>query len=160
MPITPNLARDYTLSVSSAGSTFTTVSGVANLKISTSKKDTDITTYDNNGINVKLPVSFDGEMVAEIIEQYDTGTTPYVQDAGQKIILAADAQLGFSSRLYWRLVSKNPTLHSGAINGTGFVMIDENGGGGNDDVEMIKVKFTFDARPVGSGEFVNKHGSQ
>lgn len=158
--VSPNLARNWEFQVSTTGSVYTTVSGVQNLKVTTSKDTADITTFDTEGVNVNLPVAFTGELAFELIETYETSANPYVQDSGQKILLAADSNLGVESRVFWRLQHKDQTKMTGPIIGTGFVQIDESGGGSNNDVDMMKGKINFDARPVGSGVTVDKWGSQ
>lgn len=158
--VSPNLARDYNFSVSASGVAYTTVSGVQSLKITTSKETADITTFDTDGVTVDLPVAFKGEISLELIETYNTGSTPYTLDAGQKILLAADSELGLQSRVYWKLEHKDTTNYTGTLIGTGFVGMDEDAGGGNNDVDMLKGKISMDARPVGSGVFVDRMGSQ
>jgi predicted secreted protein len=158
--VRPNLARNWDFLVSASGGAYTTVSGVQNLKVSTSKDTADITTFDTEGLNVALPVSFTGELTFEIVESYETSSTPYVQDTGQKILLTADSNLGVESRVYFKIVHKDQTKMTGSFTGTGFVQLDESGGGGNNDVDMMKGKINFDARPVGTGVSADKWGAQ
>lgn len=158
--VSPNLARNWDFSVSANGTNFTTVSGVQNLKVTTSKDTADITTFDTEGVNVALPVSFTGELTFELVETYETSSTPYVQDVGQKILLTADSNLGIESRVYFKITHKDQTKWTNSYTGTGFVQMDESGGGGNNDVDMMKGKINFDARPVGTGVSADKWGAQ
>jgi len=158
--VNPNLARNYDFAVSSDGVTYTTVSGVQTLAPKINTDTTDITTFDTNGIKVDgFPTMFAGELSFELVESYDTNTTPYVQDVGQVLIMTKASNLGLSSRIYWRITSKTPTLYSGALTGTGFTSVEETGGG-SDGVDMIKGKIAYDSRPTGTGVFAKKMGSQ
>lgn len=157
--VNPNLVRDYDLAVSANGVTYTTVSGIQTLLPKINTDTTDITTFDTRGVKVELPTMYAGELSFEIVESYNTGVTPYTQDVGQVILLGAASNLGLDSRVYFRITHKNPTLYSGALLGTGFVMVEETGGG-NDGVDMLKGKIGYDNRPVGTGVFVKKMGSQ
>lgn len=158
--VSPNLARNWDFQVSATGVSYTTVSGVQNLKITTSKDTADITTFDTEGVNVALPVSFTGELAFELVETYETSSTPYVQDVGQKILLTADSNLGIESRVFFKVQHKDQTKYMGTLTGTGFVQIDESGGGSNNDVDMLKGKINFDARPTGTGVLADKMGAQ
>lgn len=158
--VSPNLARDYIFSVSTNGVAYTTVSGIQNLQITTSKDTADATTYDTQGVTVKIPVSFEGEIAIEMVESFDTSQTIYVLDTGQKMLLAADSNLGVQSRVYWKLVYRDATHYPGDLTGTGFVYMDNDGGGGNNDLDMLKGKIAMDTRPVGTQTFDNRMGSQ
>jgi len=148
------LAREHTLSVSSDGNTYTTVSGVNNFMFGRDTNLTEDTAFDSHGIRTELPTSVEFAYKFEGFERF-TDVTLGTRDAGQLIVMQKAAALGNSSVIYGRL---NHTTASGTLNFTARVVLDETGGG-NDDLMNFNGTFYLTDRPTGTGVYSYQGGA-
>ena len=139
MAVTKVLARDWTLEILKAPSTYVKIKGLNTLSFSNSKNDTDTTDFDSEGATEHMVTSRSQEISGEGF--YLVDRTTKARDEGQKLVEALAEKIGPETLGEFRLTNPAGTtktfLASANIGDVG---------GGNDDATTWGVTLTVSGK--------------